>query len=93
MEQWYHVLLIVAMVIITVLIIFSLVRSVSTKEVTGRIVSVNLIGTLTVAMIFLLTIFLKNDQLLDVNLIYALINFMAVVILAKIYAGSGGDKN
>ena len=33
-------------------------------------------------------IFLNNDQLMDINLIYALISFMAVVILAKIYAGS-----
>lgn len=88
MEQWYHVLLIIAMIIITILIIFSLVRAVRTKEVTGRIVSVNLIGTLTVVMIVLLTIFMDNDQLMDVNLIYALISFMAVVILAKIYAGS-----
>ena len=88
MEQWYHVLLIIAMIIITILIIFSLVRAVRTKEVTGRIVSVNLIGTLTVVMIVLLTIFMDNDQLKDVNLIYALISFMAVVILAKIYAGS-----
>ena len=88
MEQWYHVLLIIAMIIITILIIFSLVRAVRTKEVTGRIVSVNLIGTLTVVMIVLLTIFMDNDQLMDVHLIYALISFMAVVILAKIYAGS-----
>lgn len=88
MEQWYHVLLMAAMIVITILIIFSLVRAVGSKEVTGRIVSVNLIGTLTVAMIILLTIFLDNDQLLDIDLIYALISFMAVVILSKIYAGS-----
>lgn len=88
MEQWYEVLLIAAMILITVLIIFSLVRAVKTKEVTGRIVSVNLIGTLTVVMIILLTIFMDNDQLMDINLIYALISFMAVVILSKIYAGS-----
>ncbi len=88
MEQWYEVLLIAAMILITVLIIFSLVRAVKTKEVTGRIVSVNLIGTLTVVMIILLTIFMNNDQLMDINLIYALISFMAVVVLSKIYAGS-----
>ena len=87
MERWYGVLLIIAMIVITVLILLSLIRAVRTKEVTGRIVSVNLIGTLTVAMIILLTIFMDNDQLMDVNLIYALISFMAVVILSKIYAG------
>lgn len=85
MEQWYDNLLIAAMIIITALIIICLIRAVRTKEVTGRIVSVNLIGTLTVAMIILLTIFMDNDQLMDINLIYALISFMAVVVLAKIY--------
>lgn len=88
MERWYDVLLLTAMIVITLLIILSLIRAVRTKEVTGRIVSVNLIGTMTVIMIVLLTIFMDNDQLMDINLIYALISFMAVVILAKIYAGS-----
>ena len=74
-------------VCIAVLIVACLIRSVLGPRVTDRIVAVNSIGTMTIVIIARLSVMLNEAYLLDVCLIYAMISFVAVVVLTKIYTG------
>ena len=54
---------------------------------TDRLVAVNMIGTMTIAIIAILSEILGEGGLLDICLIYALISFLAIVVLEKVYMG------
>lgn len=86
-EQVFGILAVVLMCIIAVLIVACLVRSVLGPRVTDRIVAVNSIGTMAIVIIAILSVLLDEAYLLDVCLIYAMISFVAVVVLTKIYTG------
>ena len=83
----YENLAVVVICVIAVLIVACLIRSVLGPRVTDRIVAVNSIGTMTITIIALFAVLLKEAYLLDVCLIYAMISFVAVIVLTKIYTG------
>ena len=51
---------------------------------TDRLVAINLLSTLTLSMICLLSVYLGEDFLMDVALIYALVSFVAVAVLSRL---------
>ena len=87
MEKAFETLAIAVIVCIAVLIVACLVRSVLGPRMTDRVVAVNSIGTMTIVIIAILSVLLDESYLLDVCLIYAMISFVAVVVLPKIYTG------
>ncbi len=87
METAYYALAIGAICVIAVLIVAVLIRSVIGPRVADRIVAVNSIGTMTIVIIAILSVLLEESYLLDVCLIYAMISFVAVIVLTKIYTG------
>ena len=62
-------------------------RAIKGPKITDRIVAVNMIGTLTIIIICILAVYLKESYLVDVALVYAMISFLAVVVLCKVYTG------
>ena len=84
-EQAYHVLYIGIILAFLILAGLTMIRSVRGPRITDRIMSVNVIGTLVISIIAILTFMLKEDYLLDVALIYAMISFISVLMLAAIY--------
>lgn len=85
--ELFKVFLLYSMVIMAILIIVAIIRSVIGPKTSDRVIAVNMIGTLTIALIAMLAIYMAEDYLVDVCLIYAMISFLAVVILTKIYTG------
>ena len=83
----YDVLFQSALVVLAVMTLFCLIRAIQGPRIADRIVSINMISTLTIAMICILTIRQNQGYLMDVALIYALIGFLAVVVLCKVYMG------
>lgn len=86
-EGAYENLAVVVIILIAILIVACLIRSVLGPRVTDRIVAVNSIGTMTIVIIAVLSVLLDEAYLLDVCLIYAMISFVAVIVLTKIYTG------
>ncbi len=84
-EQAYHVLYVVVLLVFIVLIGLTMVRAIRGPRITDRIMSVNVIGTLVISSIAVLTLLLGEDYLLDVALIYAMISFISVLMLAAVY--------
>ena len=51
-----------------------------------------LIRTMTIAIIALLAAYLNESSILDICLIYAIMSFVAVIVLTKIYIGIYNEK-
>ena len=49
--------------------------------------SVNMTGTMVIVMIAILALMLEEGYLADICLIYAMISFLAVIVLVKVYMG------
>ena len=78
-------LLLFSMLFLAVTITFCLWRGILGPRFTDRIVAVNIIGTKTILLICVLALYLNEGYLIDISLIYALISFLAVAILSKVY--------
>ena len=84
MEQVKAWILSAGAVVITLLILATLVRAVLGPRFTDRIVAVNVISTLVIAELMLLSVWLREDFLVDIALVFALLSFLAVVVAARL---------
>lgn len=73
-----------ALVVLALLLLAAAVRAVRGPRFTDRIVAVNLISSLAVGMMCLLSLVLEEDFLLDVALLYALVSFVTIAVLCKL---------
>ena len=87
LEQAYEILFVAALVILAVFLMLSLVRAIIGPRVADRIVAINMMGTLTLAIIAILAVMKQEGYLVDICLIYAMTSFLAVIVLCKVYMG------
>ena len=92
MNAWFDYLLIGILFLLTAGLFFSLLRAIRGPRMADRILGINMTGSLTTAAIAVLAIYLEQSWLLDVCLIYCMISFLAVVVLAKISIASHEEK-
>ena len=64
------------------------IRSIIGPRSTDRILSVNMLGTMTICSIAILSVLLDEGYLADVALIYAMISFVAVLMMASMFVPS-----
>lgn len=77
----------VALIVLGLLIFAAFFRAVRGPRVVDRLVAVNMIGTMVMVMIAVLSLYLGEDYLVDICLIYAMVSFLAVIVLTKVYIG------
>lgn len=70
-------------IVLALLILATLVRAILGPRFTDRIIAVNVINTLVVAELALLSVWLEEDFLVDVALVYALLSFLTVVVVSR----------
>ena len=73
--------------VLAVMILLCLVRAVIGPRITDRVVAINMIGTMVMVGIAILSVVKNEGYLVDICLIYAMISFLAVVVLTRIYTG------
>jgi len=78
--------------VLVILDLFALIRALVGPTRADRIIGINLIGTLSTTVLAVLAVLFFEDWLLDVCLIYCLISFLAVVVLAKVHIAEKEDK-
>lgn len=78
-----HLLLLVGMMFLSVTIFFCLIRAILGPKLTDRIVAINVIGVKTIILITLVGIQIGESYLVDVAMVYALLSFLAVVVLTR----------
>lgn len=74
--------------ILAILLILCLIRAVIGPSIADRLVAVNMTCTMVMVMIALLGVVKNEGYLVDICLIYAMISFLSVVVLSRIYTGS-----
>lgn len=87
MTPWFDTFLIGTVIALILMICLSFIRAVKGPTVADRIIGVNMIGTLVIITIAVLTIYLGEAWLADIAAIYAMISFIGIVALTKIYIG------
>ncbi|MBN1777048.1 MAG: sodium:proton antiporter [Clostridiales bacterium] len=92
MQEAYQTLYTAVLAVLSVLTLLCLERAVRGPGITGRIIAINMICTLTLGMICVLALMLNEGYLADVALLYAMIGFLAIVVLCKVYMGVAMEK-
>ena len=85
--QQYSVLFYGILSVLAVMLVLCLVRAVIGPKIADRLVAVNMMGTMVMVSIALLAVMKDQGYLVDICLIYAMISFLAVVVLTRIYTG------
>ena len=100
MTEAYNLLFTVVLAVLGVLLFLCLLRAILGPRIADRVVGINMIGTIIIMMIAILALMLGEGYLVDIAIIYAMLSFLAVVVLAKIYIGvylarkaKEGDEN
>ena len=76
-------ILIVSAVFLSVFVFLCLMRAALGPRYTDRIVSASMVGTQVIVLIAVLAVIVGQDYLADICLIYAIISFLAVVVLGR----------
>lgn len=82
MDNAYSVLYLVILFALGTGILLSLIRAIKGPRTADRVMGINMIGTQTLLAIAVLALYLKENWLLDVSLLYGMISFLAVAVLA-----------
>ncbi len=84
MTHGLRVFLIVVLVGHGLCILFGMIRAARASRFTDGIVAVNVIGTVAILILSILSYMLGESYLVDVAILYALVNMVAVVVLCRI---------
>ena len=87
LEQAYEIFFIIILIFLAVMTVLCLVRAIIGPRIADRIVAVNMMGTMVIVMIAVLSLMLGEEYLADICVIYAMISFLAVIVLTKVYMG------
>jgi multicomponent Na+:H+ antiporter subunit F len=87
LESAYQLVFSVVLIFLAVMMILCLIRAIIGPKVADRIVAVNMMGTMVMVIIAILALLLEEGYLADICLIYAMISFLAVIVLTKVYMG------
>lgn len=86
LETFSNVFMSAVIVIIAVFAVLCLIRAIVGPRVSDRVVATNMIGTLVICVIAVLSVTMES-YLADVCLVYAAVSFLAVIVLTKLYTG------
>ena len=93
MSNIYTAVYTAALVIIGLLIIACLIRAIRGPRIADRVIAANMIGTLVVITICILSFVMNEGYLVDIAMIYTMLSFLAVVLLTKVYMGVYREKH
>ena len=92
MTEAYNMLYTGALIIIGVLLLACLLRAIRGPRIADRVIAVNMMGTLIVIIICILSFLMGEGWLTDIAMIYTMLSFLAVVLLTKVYMGIYREK-
>jgi len=87
LAQTYHVFFTLSLIFLAIMVILCLIRAIIGPRVSDRIVATNMMGTMVMVIIAILALMMREEYLVDICLIYAMISFLAVIVLTKVYMG------
>lgn len=91
-QDAYYYLYYFALVVLAVLLVLCFIRAMKGPRIADRIVSINMMGTEIISIICILALMMDEGYLVDVAIVYAMISFLSVVVLCKVYLGVHWSK-
>lgn len=79
-----------AILFLSITIMGCMYRAIKGPSAADRLVAINVIGTKTIVLILMISFILKETYFIDVALVYALISFVASIVIANYIEKSGG---
>ena len=92
LDKVYHGMYITVLVFLAIMLFSCLIRAVRGPRIADRLVAVNMMGTMVMVIIAVLSLLLNQGYLIDICLIYAMISFLAVNVISKVYLGVYVEK-
>ena len=80
----FDYLYIIALMALAIGLLFALLRAIRGPRIADRIMGINMIGSMVSVTLAILSVWLRQSWLLDVCILYAMISFLGVVVLAKV---------
>ena len=87
LDAAFDIVLTVLPIVLALMVFACLIRAIKEPRIADRIVAVNMMGTLTMVIIAILAVKMNEGYLVDICIIYAMISFLAVTLLTKVYMG------
>ncbi|MCI9385223.1 MAG: sodium:proton antiporter [Lachnospiraceae bacterium] len=87
LDAAFDIVLTVLPIVLALMVFACLIRAIKGPRIADRIVAVNMMGTLTMVIIAILAVKMNEGYLVDICIIYAMISFLAVTLLTKVYMG------
>lgn len=87
LTTWQVQFLIGCLIFLGIMAFCIFIRIVRGPKVVDRIMGVNMMGTVTICMLAIIAVLKQESYLIDICIIYAVISFLAVVVLCKVYMG------
>ena len=91
-DKIYPGMFITVLIILAIMLFACLIRAVKGPRIADRIVAINMMGTMVMVMIAVLSLLLREGYLVDICLIYAMVSFLAVIVICKVYLGVYKEK-
>ena len=91
-EQAYQILYGSALILLAIAVIAALIRTVTGKLTADRFIGINMITTIILIAICVLSCLFEEAYLPDVAVIYVILSFLSVMLLCKIYINLFGKK-
>lgn len=92
-QKAYEILFLFCAIYLAVTIFLCLIRAIAGPRLTDRLVAVNIISCKVVILFAVLAVYFNEHYLLDIDIAYALISFLAIVVLYKQVQASQEKKN
>ena len=84
-------ILVFATLILCITIFLCILRAVKGPTAGDRLIAINVVGTKTIILILIVSFIIHETYFIDVALVYALISFIASIVIAK-YIKTWGEK-
>lgn len=87
MNEAYRMMYEIALPLLGVAMVACLIRAIMGPRVADRIIAINMTGSIVIIIVCILSFVMNEGYLTDVAQVYALLSFLSVVLLTKIYIG------
>ncbi|HSK69931.1 MAG TPA: monovalent cation/H+ antiporter complex subunit F [Candidatus Limnocylindria bacterium] len=86
-DNFYGALYSLTLAALIAMAVACFIRALRGPSIADRVVAVNMIGTQVIIMCAVVALLIGEGYLTDVAMLYAMISFLAVVSLCKVYMG------
>lgn len=82
---------VVSTIFLSITILMCMFRAIKGPSAEDRLIAINVVGTKTIVLILIVSFIMHETYFIDVALVYALISFIASVVISKSIENSEGE--